>query len=207
MMLIEQTQVPDTALPVAEFRDHLQLGTGFADDGLQDVVLLAQLRAALGAIESDTGKAILPRTYQYVVTAWWDPSRQSLPVAPVSGVQGLTITNLGGEDTVADPNLYRLERDAHVPMVAANGWSLPTIPVGGTAEIVFDAGYGAAWSDAPADLRQAVLMLAAHFYDNRAVAGAKLQSIPSGPAAICARHKPIRISGRLSDRMSGGRWT
>ncbi len=199
MMLIEQTQVSDTALPVAEFRDHLQLGTGFADDGLQDAVLLAQLRAALVAIEADTGKAILTRTYQYVVTAWWDPSRQSLPVAPVSAVQSLTITNLGADDTVVDPNAYRLKRDTHAPMVIANGWSLPTIPVGGTAEIVFEAGYGAAWGDAPADLRQAVLMLAAHFYENRAVAGARTHVMPAGPAAICARHKPIRLSG--------GRWS
>lgn len=199
MMLIEQTQVPDTALPVAEFRDHLQLGTGFADDGLQDAVLFAQLRAALVAIEADIGKAILPRTYQYVVTAWWDPSRQSLPVAPVSAVQSLTITNLGGGEASVDPSAYRLERDAHVPMVASNGWSLPTIPVGGTAEIVFDAGYGEEWADAPSDLRQAVLMLAAHFYENRAVASSRTYSMPAGPAAICSRHKPIRISG--------GRWS
>ena len=194
-MLIEQTQVPDTALPVAEFRNHLQLGTGFADDGLQDAVLLVQLRAALVAIEADVGKAILPRTYQYVVTAWWDPSRQSLPVAPVSAVQSLTITGLGGSETLVSPDAYRLERDAHVPLVAANGWSLPTIPVGGTAEIVFDAGYGAGWAEAPSDLRQAVLMLAAHFYDNRAVAGTRTLSMPAGPAAICKRHKPIRLSG------------
>lgn len=195
MMLIEQTQVPDTALPVAEFRDHLQLGTGFADDGLQDAVLLAQLRAALAAIEAEVGKAILPRTYQYVVTAWWDPSRQSLPVAPVSAVQALTITHIGGSEATANPEAYRLERDAHVPMVVATGWSLPTIPVGGTAEIVFDAGYGAGWADAPSDLRQAVLMLAAHFYENRAVAGKRTFSMPAGPAALCSRHKPIRISG------------
>ncbi|MDA8585734.1 head-tail connector protein [Rhodobacteraceae bacterium] len=196
MMLIEQTQVPDTALPVAEFRDHLQLGAGFADDGLQNPVLLAHLRAALVAVEASTGKALLPRTYQYVVTAWWDPSRQSLPVAPVSVVQSLTITNLGGGEAVVDVGAYRVEQDTHAPHVVATGWSLPTIPVGGTAEIVFDAGYGAAWADAPADLRQAVLMLAAHYYENRGSAGARTHQIPSGPAAICARYKPIRISGR-----------
>ena len=43
----------DVALPVAEFRDHLQLGSGFADDGMQDSVLIAQLRAALAAVQAD----------------------------------------------------------------------------------------------------------------------------------------------------------
>ena len=195
MMLIEQTQVPDAALPVMEFRDHLQLGSGFADDGLQDPVLLSQLRAALVAIEAETGKVILPRTYKYVVTAWWNAARQTLPVAPVSAIQSLTITNLGGGEDVASTEDYRLVRDAHAPCLVSNVWSLPVIPVGGTAEIVFDAGYGLGWSDAPADLRQAILMLAAHYYENRAASGDRAFRMPSGPAAICARHKPIRIGG------------
>ena len=195
MMLIEQTQVPDAALPVAEFRDHLQLGSGFADDGLQDAVLLQQLRAALVAIEGETGKVILPRVFQYVVTAWFDPSRQSLPVAPVSAVQSLTITDINGGSEVIEASRYRLQPDAHAPCLVSKGWHLPTIPVGGTAEIVFDAGYGVDWAAAPADLRQAVLMLAAHYYENRSAVGARSQPLPLGAAAICARHKPIRLFG------------
>jgi len=195
MMLIEQTQVPAEALPVAEFRAHLQLGSGFADDGLQDAVLVPQLRAALAVIEAETGKVLLPRTYKYVVTAWLDPARQTLPVAPVSAIQSLVVTNLGGTDDVVPTGDYRLVGDAHVPCLVANGWSLPVIPVGGTAEITFDAGFGSAWADAPADLQQAVLMLTAHFYENRAVAGDRSFSMPLGPAAICSRYKPIRLLG------------
>ena len=50
MMLVEQTTVPTAALPVAEFKDHLRLGTGFADDGVQDDVLETYLRAAIATI-------------------------------------------------------------------------------------------------------------------------------------------------------------
>ena len=39
MMLIEETTVPDAALPVDEFKAHLRLGTGFGEDNLQDSVL------------------------------------------------------------------------------------------------------------------------------------------------------------------------
>ncbi|NHX27193.1 hypothetical protein HA397_24790, partial [Escherichia coli] len=46
MMLIEQTTVPANALPVAQLRDHLRLGTGFADDGAENALLEALLRAA-----------------------------------------------------------------------------------------------------------------------------------------------------------------
>ncbi len=32
MMLIEETAVPEVALPIAQFKSHLRLGTGFSDD-------------------------------------------------------------------------------------------------------------------------------------------------------------------------------
>lgn len=194
-MLMEQTQVSDAALPVAEFREHLQLGRGFADDGLQDPVLLSLLRAALVAVEGETGKALLPRAYRYVVTAWWDPARQVLPVAPVSAIQSLTLEFLGGSTEVVAPETYRLIEETHAPVLAAVGLSLPVIPVGGHAEIVFDAGYGTDWAAAPADLRQAVFLLAAHFYENRSALVEKGRALPMGVAAICARYKPIRIFG------------
>ncbi len=68
MMLIELGQVPDTALPVSAFRDHLQLGSGFSDDGAQDAVLIAEVRAAIASVEKETGKALLERRFQS--TSW-----------------------------------------------------------------------------------------------------------------------------------------
>ncbi|NND18402.1 MAG: hypothetical protein HKN98_07465, partial [Silicimonas sp.] len=167
MILIEQTQVPDAALPVAEFRDHLQLGSGFADDGYQDAVLVPQLRAALAAIEGDTGKALFQRTFRYVVNAWRDLAHEVLPVAPVAAVQSFRVTDLAGVEELIPATAYRLVEDAHRPELRWLGLVLPTIPVGGHAEIVFEAGYSADWAGVPADLKQAVLMLAAHFYEHR----------------------------------------
>ena len=47
MMLIEQTTVPTTALPLQAFKDHLRLGTGFGAETLQDGLLESHLRAAI----------------------------------------------------------------------------------------------------------------------------------------------------------------
>ncbi|MEY2961928.1 MAG: hypothetical protein RLZ60_1758, partial [Pseudomonadota bacterium] len=70
MMLVEQTTVPLAALPVAEFKGHLRLGSGFADDGLQDGVLVAALRAAIAAIEARTGKILIQRDFSWTVYRW-----------------------------------------------------------------------------------------------------------------------------------------
>ena len=63
MMLIEETNVPDAVLPVEAFRMHLRLGTGFAQDGLQDPVLRSFLRAAMAAVEARTGKVLIIRRF------------------------------------------------------------------------------------------------------------------------------------------------
>ena len=194
MMLVEQTTVPTAALPVAEFKDHLRLGTGFADDGVQDDVLEAYLRAAIATIEARTTKALITRSFSWTLTAWRDLAAQVLPLAPVSAITALSIFDRLGVEEVIDSAKYVLEPDMHRPRLASTTYTLPVIPVGGSAVILFDAGYGAAWSDVPADLAHAVMMLAAHYYENRGShpGGAE---VPAGVASLIARFRPVRLFG------------
>lgn len=194
MILIEQTHVPDTALPVAEFREHLQLGSGFAEAGLQDAVLVSQLRAAIAMIEGRTSKALIAREFLLVNSAWRSLGQQVFPVAPVTEISSLTIVDLQGGSTVIDAGAYRLNQDTHAPALVALGFSLPTIPVGGSADVVFNAGYGT-WSDVPADLQQAVFLLATHYYENRSETVTRAARLPHGVVGICRRYTPIRLVG------------
>lgn len=194
MILIELTQVPDADLPVAAFRDHLQLGSGFADDGLQDAVLVPQLRAALSAVEARTGKTLLAREFKLVVTAWRDLARQVLPTAPVSSVDALMIVDLNETVETIPPAAFRLSPDAHTPALQSVSLSLPLIPVGGTAEIEFTAGFGN-WDAVPADLQQAVLLMATHFYENRSAISSRQYPLPMAVASLCRRHTPMRLVG------------
>lgn len=193
MKLIEQTQVPDEALPVAELRDHLQLGSGFADDGFQDSVLLTQLRAALAVVEAETGKAVLRRSFLYTITAWRDLAHEFLPIAPVSSIASFSVVDQAGGVQLVPASGYRLIEDTHRPELRWLGLVLPTIPVGGRAELVFEAGYGAAWGGVPADLRQAVLMVSGHLYENRT--GRMPDGLPAGVAALLKPFKPMRLFG------------
>lgn len=193
MILIEQTQVPDEALPVAEFRNHLQLGTGFADDGLQDSVLIPQFRAALTRIEGETGKAILQRRFRYAVTAWRAMAHEYLPLAPVTEIVSFSVSDRSGGLEVIAPGSYRLCEDAHRPQLKWLGLVLPTIPVGGTAEIVFEAGYSADWAGVPADLKQAVLILGTHFYEDRS--GRMGDRLPASVSSLLRPYRQLRLFG------------
>lgn len=194
-MLIELTGVPGTALPVQAMRDHLRLGTGFADDSLQDGLIESYLRAAIAAIEGRIGKMLIQRTFGWTVTEWRDGDGQALPVAPVQMVLSLTLLDRNGTATVVDPARYRLQRDMHRPRLVPAGATLPAIPSGGTAEIAFEAGFGTAWAAVPGDLAQAVMLLAAHYYEHRDEATATRAAMPFGVTALIERWRTVRILG------------
>ncbi|MBM1309793.1 phage head-tail connector protein [Sulfitobacter mediterraneus] len=193
MMLIEETPVADAALPVEAFKAHLRLGSGFGQDGLQDVVLVSFLRAALAAIEARTGKALFTRGFVWTVNHWRDDAAQPLPIAPVTGLTDVTVIAGNGTEIAVGPAHYWLERDMHRPRLRSTGSALPGIPEGGSVRMRFDAGMGAEWSDVPPDLQQAVVMLAAHYYEYRNDTGLSEGCMPFGVSSLIERYKIIRI--------------
>ncbi|MEZ5913092.1 MAG: head-tail connector protein [Paracoccaceae bacterium] len=194
MILIEQTTVPPEALPVQAFKEHLRLGTGFADDGTQDGLAEAFLRAAIAAIEGRTGKALLTREFRWSLYAWRDEAAQALPLAPVTMITSVTMYDRDGLDTVVDRARYQLMADTHRPKVAATGAILPGIPVGGSVDIVFEAGFGFDWAEVPPDLAQAVFLLAAHYYEHRSE-GSEPKAMPFGVMSLIERWRNVRVLG------------
>ena len=100
----------------------------------------------------------------------------------------------GSTETVA-ADLYRLIEDLQRPRIAAVGLALPTIPTDGSAEITFEAGFGPDWADVPADLRQAVLLLAAEYYEQRHDVGGRSGAMPFGVMALIERWRTVRVLG------------
>lgn len=193
-MLIEQTSVPAAALPLAQFKDHLRLGTGFDDDNAQDVLLEAFLRAAIAAVEGRTAKVLLAHRFTWILRAWRHAGCETLPLAPVRAVEQLRLVDRAGAAGVVDPAAYRLERDAHAPCLAGCGGFLPAIPAGGSAEVDFEAGFGPEWDDVPCDLAQAVFLLAAHYHENRHEAATGEGAMPFGVLALTDRWRRLRLT-------------
>lgn len=192
MMLVEETTVSASSLPVEQFKAHLRLGTGFADDSLQDAVLESFLRAAMAAIEARTGKILLEREFSWSVSAWRDDRAQALPIAPVREIIELAIVARDGTEVVIDPATYWLERDHSRPRLVATS-RLRGIAVGSVAEVVFLAGFAQSFDALPADIAQAILMLAAYFYEHRDATNLGDMSVPYGVSVLIERYKTIRL--------------
>ena len=90
---------------------------------------------------------------------------------------------------------YRLVQDTHRPKLAAAGYVLPVVPIDGRVEVVFDAGFGAAWSDVPPDLQQAVFLLAAQYYEHRNEFAEVSPGLPYPVQALIERWRTVRVLG------------
>lgn len=199
MVLTELSSPPTSAVPIRAFAEHLRLGSGFADDGAQDGLLEIYLRSAMAAVEARIGQALLSREYSWTVTRWREDASQGLPVGPIRSVDAIVLVSADEAETLVEPDTYSVMRDCQRPRVVGRfGRHLPRIPRSGHAEIRFTAGYGAAWEDSPADLRQAVMLLAAHFYENRSEGGISGGSIPFGVLVLLEAYRTMRLGGGWS---------
>jgi uncharacterized phiE125 gp8 family phage protein len=184
---------------VQAMKDHLRLGTGFADDGLQDGLVAAHLRAAMAVVEGRTGKALLARRFLLRLNRWrGDRGAHALPMAPVSALVSVTIFDAAGTAWPVSQDNYSLEADMSRPRLRGAGRSLPDIPEDGRAEVVFDAGFGTDWTAVPVDLAQAVMLLAAEFYEVRHSGGQGGPALPLTVQALIERWRTVRVLGGSS---------
>jgi len=193
MMLIEETAVPSEALPVDAFKAHLRLGTGFTEDTLQEPVLVSFLRAAMSAIEARTGKILIERDFSWTLNAWRDDMGQALPVAPVTALTEVVFVNRTGVESPLAENFYSLEQDMQRPRVKPVAGVLPAVPTGGAVRIGFRAGFGPRWDNLPADLGQAVLLLAAYYYEYRNETSMGEGYMPFGVSSLIERYRTVRL--------------
>ncbi|CUH87445.1 Phage gp6-like head-tail connector protein [Phaeobacter sp. CECT 5382] len=194
MMLSEVTPVPDAALPLEAFKAHLRLGTGFGESGLQDTVLIGFLRASLAAIEKRTGKALLQRDFLWSVTRLRRLDVIEMPLAPVTGIVSLKkVADQNGE-TALNTSDFWLEQDSQTPRLHSKCGSFTALATGTHLEVGFTGGMAADWDALPSDMAQAVLMLAAHYYEYREDTALHGGCMPFGVASLIERYRLLRIS-------------
>lgn len=194
-MLSEQTTPATADLPIAAFKDHLRLGSGFADDGAQDALVESYLRAAMAAIEGRIGKLLLRRMIKWRPSQWRGGCEQPLPLAPVSAIQSLDLVDGAGTATTVEASRYRLVPDLQRPKIVARGGTLPLPPSDGYVELLFEAGFGPAWADVPDDLGQAVFLLAAEYYELRHEGATAEPGLPHGVTALIEKWRIVRVLG------------
>lgn len=193
MNLTETTVLTSADFPVAELKDYLRLGSGFADDNAQDLLLETCLRAAMGAIEARTSKILIERNFDWV---FYDYKTEGvamlLPVSPVLWLNLFYTYSVAGVATVYSTNNFKLQIDSQRMKLVAKSGEVPKVPENGSGLIKITAGYGD-WAEIPANLRQAMLMLAASYYENRDIMVSDKVQMPYAVAALLMPFQRIRL--------------
>lgn len=180
---------PPAVEPVtlAEAKAHLRVG--HADE---DAFISNLISAARRHIEALTGLCFITQTWSCYRDCWPDAPAVDLLLSPV---QSVATVNIYGEDDVAAPLdaahyvLDAASRPARLALRPSRIWPLPGRATNGI-EIVLIAGFGAAGSDVPQPLRQAILQLTAHWYSHRGETSAPL---PLDVMPLIAPFREVRL--------------
>lgn len=137
-----------------------------------------------------------------LMTQTWRQSHDQFPrdgivieLGPVQSIESITYIDAEGVQQTLDPAAYVYDLDAApVTILPAPGTCFPHARhQPGSIKVTFVAGYGDA-EDVPADLKQAILYLVAHYAENReAVVGTEYSitpfELPLGVEAILNRYR------------------
>lgn len=174
---------------LVEARQFLRL-----DQTDEDALLATLITAARLMIEAASGRCLIEQPWRIVLDRWPASGEIRLPLSPLLRIDAARVYDvLGSAQAVATASLT-LDKAADPPVIRLTG-EVPEIGrAHGAIEIDVAAGYGATAAAVPAPLRQAVLRLAARWFEQRGdVAGRDAQALPATIAALVA---PFR-RGRL----------
>ena len=116
-----------------------------------------------------------------------------LPRPPLQSVTSLTVYDDADAASVVAASTYFVDSDREPGrIVLRSGKTWPTVGrVAGGVEVVYVAGYGAA-TGVPQTIRQGILLLTAHLYENREAVSAE-PGAAELPLCVAALWQPYRL--------------
>lgn len=183
---------PPAAEPVslAEAKVHLRV-----ENDADDALIGATISAARLFVEQATRRVLIAQGWRIWRDTWPESRLIEIPLAPLIAVDAVSVIDDAGAETELDAGLFEVDTFSIPGRVHLIG----SVPAPGTKlnGIVIDvtAGHGTDAEAVPTPLRQAILQLVAHWYENRsAVAYDRAQGIaPLGVDALIAPYRIVAL--------------
>jgi uncharacterized phiE125 gp8 family phage protein len=166
-------------------------------DAGEDALIERLIAAARAHVEQLTRRALISQGWRLYLDDWPAGRIVHLPVAPVVSVETVIVYDDDGLPVVLDDGDVTLERAGEPPRLKLAAGAPAGLRGFNGIEIDFTVGYGVAAGDVPEPLRHAVLLLAAHWFDNReafaGLGGGEAAGAPAGFTGLLAAYRRVRL--------------
>ncbi len=163
------------------------------DGSTEDSFLMGLITTSRLQIEAALDLALLTQDWTWTLDASPVQPIIELPIRPVQSISAVAVTAAGGSANVVSPDGYALDGHSSPPRIIAVNGHWPALTPGlSSIEISFTAGFGDHPSDVPPPIQHALLMLVAHWYENREPAVGANTSVKL-PDAVSTALLPYRL--------------
>lgn len=182
-----------TPVTLAEAKSHARVD--FDDD---DALIASFIDAAVTHLDGRSGilgRCLITQTWRQPVCAWPANGRLRLPFPDVSSV-AIKYSDEDNAEQTLSTSLYDLVEDERSAIVRfKDAFTRPTVYSDreDAIRVEVTAGYGAAGENVPTAIRQAILMLVAHFYNNREAAGERMEELPFAVSALLNPYRRVGV--------------
>jgi uncharacterized phiE125 gp8 family phage protein len=186
------TAAPDREpVSVSEAKDYLRVDSAVEDPVVASLILAARLH-----IEGALDIAMVTQSWSLFLDGWPEDRRVAIPLGPLKSVNSIKVYDADDVAQTVSPDAYIVDPSALRPRLVLQAgavWPRPGRAANGI-EIALTAGYGDTPDKVPAPIRQAVLMLVAHWYQEREpVAFDKPDVLPHGVADLLKPYRQVRL--------------
>lgn len=169
---------------VSEVKDQSRIETT-----AEDTLVERLIDAATASIDGPYGIGICMVSQQWEWAMDRFPLRFEIPLYPVISVDSIKYTDEDGVEQTLDASVYRVDthsNPARITLAWNQTWPSARL-VSNAVKVTFTAGY----SSVPEDLKHAVIMLVAHWYENReaVLVGSVATPMPMAVDAILNRYR------------------
>lgn len=180
--------------PVAlsEAKTHLRVDSDAEDTLIASLIVTSRLH-----VEAALGLALITQSWSFFLDAWPPGRELALPLRPIQSIAAMRLYAADESVQTVPSDRYLLDgasSPARLVRKSNLAWPQPTRAANGI-EIALVAGYGDAAADVPAPIRQAILLLIAHWYEHREPVEIGPASVPVPPMVsdLLQPYRPIRL--------------
>lgn len=180
--------------PVSTAEAKSQLRVDVSDD---DTLIGTYVTAARQWVEHLLRRALITQTWDLFLDEWPAGGVITVPLPPLQSVSGIYYTADGSAEATWSSGNYLVDAKSEpgrVLLQRTASWPSDTLEDANGVRVRFVAGYGAA-AAVPQPIKQAILLLVGHYYENReavVIGGAIPKEVPLAAQALLSPYRVYR---------------